>query len=100
MKTKVIKATVVECLKTTLEEMGFSHNDVSDSTRLVGKDAVLSSLGLVSLIVNIEQKLSDDFGLIVIIADERAMSQVKSPFRSVGSLSAYIEKLISEGDEL
>jgi acyl carrier protein len=62
----------------------------------VGKNAVISSLGLVSLIVNIEQTLGEDFGLTVVIADERAMSQEKSPFLTIGSLSEYVTLLIKE----
>lgn len=67
-----------------------------ESTRLIGRKGVLTSLELVTLIVNIEQTLSDDHNISVTIADERAMSQEKSPFRTVGSLAEYISLLIQE----
>jgi len=65
-------------------------------TRLIGKRGVLDSLGLVSLIVDVEQKIDDDYGLSLTIADDRAMSQEKSPFRTVGTLAEYISRLIQE----
>jgi acyl carrier protein len=50
----------------------------------------LDSLGLVTLILNIEDKLSEKFGLNITLADDRAMSQKNSPFRSTESLTEYI----------
>ena len=69
---------------------------VDESTRLIGQKSVLDSLALVTLIVNVEQKLMDDYDIAVTIADERAMSQEKSPFRTVESLSGYVFMLIKE----
>jgi acyl carrier protein len=96
MNKNEIEAIVLACLKNTLVEMDFPPCEINEATRLVGKNAVLSSLGLVSLIVGIEQTLGEDFGLAVVIADERAMSQEKSPFLTVGSLSEYVTLLIRE----
>jgi acyl carrier protein len=96
MEKNSIKAIVLECLKNTMEEMDLPQCGLNEPTRLVGKNAVLSSLGLVTLIVTIEQKLSEDYDLAVVIADERAMSQERSPFRTVDSLSDYISTLIEE----
>ena len=66
------------------------------STALIGRRSILDSLGLVSLIVTVEQKLSEAYGIIITIADERAMSQERSPFRTVGTLVDYIILLIKE----
>jgi acyl carrier protein len=70
--------------------------DIGTGTSLIGREAVLDSMGLVNLIVEIEQRLEEDYGVVVILADERAMSQKKSPFHSVGSLTDYICQLIQE----
>jgi len=91
---------VIESLNETLSEMDdFDQSDLpplNGNTRLVGRQALLSSLGLVSLIVDIEEKLVDEHEILVTIANERAMSQKKSPFRSVEMLTDYISLLISE----
>jgi acyl carrier protein len=67
-----------------------------ESTRLIGKSAVLDSMGLVTLIVDVEQQLEARYGVSIILADERAMSQARSPFASVGSLADYVCSLIEE----
>jgi len=63
---------------------------------LFGRNGNLDSLGLVNLIVAIEQNIEDEFGVSITIADERAMSQKHSPFRTIGSLTDYIEMLLKE----
>lgn len=68
---------------------------LGEETRLIGQGAILDSLGLVSLIVEVEQRLSDELGIDLILADERAMSQKRSPFRSIGALADYIYELIT-----
>ena len=58
--------------------------------------AALDSLALVSLIADLEARIEMDFGRSVVLADERALSQVRSPYRTVDSLAAYIETLLNE----
>jgi acyl carrier protein len=70
-------------------------DDLDEETRLLGKRSFLDSLGLVSLIVDIEQKLNENRGYEVTIADERAMSQERSPFLTVGTLADYVLKLVN-----
>jgi acyl carrier protein len=72
--------------------------EVSPETRLLGRSSKLDSLGLVNLIVSVEEKVSDTFGQEVTLADERAMSQERSPFRSVQSLAEYVYSLLNEKD--
>ena len=65
---------------------------------LFGNRETLDSLGIVHFIVAVEERLNDDLGLSVALADERAMSQKNSPFRSVASLSAYIAGLANQAN--
>lgn len=65
---------------------------------LYGTGGVLDSLGLVRFIVEMEAALEDEFGISVILASDRAMSQHRSPFLTVGSLATYIEQVIKEND--
>lgn len=53
----------------------------------------LDSLGLVALLVDIEDALRDD-GVEVELSDARAMSQRQSPFRDVPALVHYISGLV------
>jgi D-alanine--poly(phosphoribitol) ligase subunit 2 len=63
---------------------------------LFGDKAPLDSLGLVELIVLIEERLFDKTGTTVTLTDERAFSQKNSPFRTVNSLVTYIETILHE----
>lgn len=69
---------------------------INPDTRLFGKDAVLDSLSLVSVIVDVETALSETAGIEISLTDDRAMSQTQSPFSSVSTLTAYILHVLSE----
>lgn len=64
--------------------------------RLFGGVGVMDSLGIVMLIAEIEEQLQDELDVVITLADDRAMSQKTSPFRSVKTLVHYISKLINE----
>lgn len=66
---------------------------VPEAARLYGRQGVLDSLGLVSLLAAIEQALEEECGVQATLADERAFSQARSPFRTVSSLSEHIHEL-------
>ena len=66
----------------------------SETTSLYGSDSKLDSLGLINLIVSVEQIIEEVFDITITLADERAMSQKNSPFRTIGSLTNYIEILL------
>ena len=67
-------------------------------TRLFGGESTLDSLGLVNLIVAIEQRLDEDLGLALTLADEKALSRKASPFRSIDSLANYVLELVERPD--
>ncbi len=68
----------------------------STETRLYGAKSALDSISLVTLIADIEDRISTEFGKDIVLADERAMSQTRSPFGRVGTLVDYIEQLLAE----
>jgi acyl carrier protein len=72
---------------------------IGADTRLFGGDSPLDSTALVSLIIEVEQQVNETYGVDTVIADDRAMSQAHSPFRTVGSLADYIETLLMEPRE-
>ena len=66
-----------------------SRLEVAADAPVFGADSPLDSLGLVALLLDIEDGLRA-IGCDVVLGDERAMSQRRSPFRNVPSLVAYI----------
>jgi acyl carrier protein len=68
----------------------------NENTLIMGVDSPFDSIDLVSFIVALEQTLEDEWSISLTLADERAMSQVDSPFKSIGSIIDYIEVLKNE----
>jgi hypothetical protein len=68
---------------------------VSAEAPIFGPDSTLDSLGLIGLLLDIEEGLQD-IGCEVVLSDERAVSQKRSPFRSVPSLVSYVGTLARE----
>lgn len=95
--------SIVKMILNVVKDMGREDenidlmNIVKDSV-LYGKDGLLDSLGLVSLISELEELIEEEFTQELILADERAMSQKFSPFRSVQKLAEYIDKLLLENE--
>lgn len=62
------------------------HISRSGGTELLGTSSGVDSLELVNLIVTVEQKVGEQFGVAIALADESAMSFKRSPFRTVATL--------------
>ena len=68
--------------------------NAKETTLLFGRN--FDSMGIVLLTVEIEEQIFDKLGTAIVLADERAMSQKTSPFRSVRTLVTYIQILVEE----
>lgn len=65
---------------------------VEAATPILGDGSDLDSMAVVHLIVEVEGRLNERYGLDWILADERALSRRRSPFRTVGDLAAFIQE--------
>lgn len=66
---------------------------IASDTPLFGKQGHLDSMGLVALLIDIEDMLQDQ-DIHVSLSDERAMSAANSPFKNVSTLVAHIDTLL------
>lgn len=83
-------AMVVAAVNETVSTEGLELSSrVTAETRLFGQDGLLDSMALVSLVLALEQAIGDRFGKTIALADEKALSQKSSPYRSVGTLAEY-----------
>lgn len=94
-------AAALSVVKTALRDLLTQNGDdipepLDENVVLVGKDAVIDSIGIVSLIVEIEQLLETEHDVTVTLANDRAMSERNSPFRTVGILAAHVLSLSSQ----
>lgn len=87
---------VTSCLRDAVEQLGTPTPAITEDTVIVGEGAILDSIGVVSLIVDIEQRLEMDHGVSITLASERAMSQRSSPFRTAGVLTDHVCTTIAE----
>lgn len=85
----------IDELNTDLE--AGEHLSKTEETSIFGAGDSLDSLQLVNLITIIEQRLEDETGEFISLADEKAMSLEESPFKTVATLKAYIETLLNGG---
>lgn len=70
--------------------------DIGPDTLLFGKEARLDSLSLVSVIVDLETLVSDEFGASISLTDDKAINRTPVPFTSVATLKDYILEQIGE----
>ena len=97
MTFQKIEKIIVQTLQDLIESLSIKEVDkLNRETVLFGDRGILDSMGLVSLITDLEEKFEQESNVSIILADERAMSQKRSPFRTVSSLSEYIFGLIKE----
>ena len=81
-----------------ISELSILDKDITSTpdTKLFGNDGILDSMGLVNLVVSLEERIQEEYDVAITLADESAMSLSKSPFLTVASLAYYIEKLLRE----
>lgn len=96
--TKIeIEQNVIASFKQVITNSGKSYDGTVDmNTPIMGSESPFDSIDLVTFIVTLEQMIEDDWSISITLADDRAMSQTISPFKTIRTISDYIELLIKE----
>jgi acyl carrier protein len=90
MVVEELEKLVMQTAREIAVEQGIvAESELTRDARLFGEGGLLDSLALVSLVVAIEQAVADRYGKAVSLADEKALSQRNSPYRTVATLAAY-----------
>lgn len=89
MDKEEIKSIVIDAIQQINEEFDQS---LDIDSQLVGE---IDSIILVHFLINIEESLNQ-LGYNVIIANDKAFSQVNSPFKSIKTLIDYLEIIVNE----
>jgi hypothetical protein len=91
-----ILAVVLGALAAVNESRPTGERFVPDAdTPLLGHRAVLNSLELVTFILEVETRLVEQYGVHLTLADDRAFSQARSPFRRPTALAEYIAAAVA-----
>ncbi len=96
-----MKDQIINLILETLHEMNrsgefiYETDSIQGDTPLYGGiEGTLDSLGLVKLVVAVEQGIQDRLNITVNLADQRALSQTRTPFRSVNTLADHAVHVI------
>jgi acyl carrier protein len=97
-----MKKELVYLIITTLQQFDGQQqlkipDKLSEDTTLFGQGGILDSMGLVSVVVALEQAIEDKFNVNISLADAKAMSQKHSPYRTIGALADYAGGLMQGG---
>jgi acyl carrier protein len=98
MKTDTIITDVI--YPALAEVLNDSRIDASPhlrpDTSLFGQGSPLDSLGLVSLLAIVEERIQTSQKRDIVLASEEVFSRAHSPFRTVGALADYVVELLAE----
>ncbi len=72
------------------------HIDKSPDAMLYGKSSALESLDYVTLIMEVESQIKEEFGVEIILTDENLLSKQKSPLTTLRTLTEYLTGLLQE----
>ncbi|MTJ28992.1 MULTISPECIES: hypothetical protein [Aphanizomenonaceae] len=91
----VNREEVVKIIKKAFQEVGDKSNinlpeNIDEKMRILGGNSPFDSMHVVNIIVIIEEYIADTFDLNITLANEHTMSQGKSPFLSISTLTDYI----------
>lgn len=91
-----ITKIVLEALRELGEDLDIDELKAADeNSRLFGTKSALDSINLVNFIADVEECISDDFNIEIVLANQSAISRRNSPFRRASSCIDYIMELIA-----
>ena len=86
-----ISAAIIEAVASVRPDIGAA----SAQTILLGSGAILDSVGFITLLVELEQKLANSVDLSASFMNQETVDEAGHPFRTVGSLTDHIERLLA-----
>ena len=104
MDKQAIVDLMIGMLQQTLDahilDQGGEAVRASADLPLIGEDAAVSSMALVSYIADVESTLMENYNLTLTLVSERALSRKKSPFRTITALADYVFELVETPAEV
>jgi len=94
-----LREDILRLVQTAIDNVNAQCDDgvrleKTPDTDLLGSDQGVNSLTFVNLIVAIENEILNRLGKSVVLVDEDSMALQEQPFRTVGTLADYVEKII------
>ncbi len=89
-----IKKIILNCLEELRDDNELEF-EISENIKLLGSQGCLDSLDFVNLVVEIEERVSDELDKDISILNEKAFSRSNSPFLNIDTFSNYLEELVN-----
>ena len=86
-----VLAALIELAADTLPDRTIGADDT-----LLGPDAQMDSMELVSYVVDAQEAVFERWHKDIVLADERALSRSKSPFRTLEALAELVVERLGE----
>ena len=81
---------VISVVADYAKEINATIDKIDENTRLIGSSSEFDSSDLVQVIVEIEEKINQEYNTDITLTDEKAMSRTTSPFVNIGTLVTFI----------
>jgi D-alanine--poly(phosphoribitol) ligase subunit 2 len=95
MEIEKIKSCLWKAIDTVNQQSDEKHRVTHAPNALVfGPSGPLDSLGLLNLVFAIEEQIEKEWGVTIVLMDQRVMSQPNSPFESVDALAEHVGNLL------
>lgn len=96
-----MRSLILDIIRAALEHENAMRSEPirladGEATALYGARGQLDSMGLVSIIVDVEQGIERELGISLTLVSDAAMSARRSPFATIGSMADYVLALCSE----
>ena len=92
-----IEQIILKMLGDSVDEIELVVGSLSLDSVLLGENAVIDSLSLVNLIVDLEEEINDRTGVMISLTDDEAVFAEPSPYSSVKNLAHYVDHLLKKG---
>lgn len=98
MEKTALRSLIESVLRDVAETQGIQlpGGVLPDDFPLMGSRSTLDSMAFVMLTAGLEQRLSEQEDITITIVSEKAMSMRHSPFRTMGTMTEYVDGLIRE----
>ena len=98
LEVNILEDFLYPAIEEINELIGLTNNPLKKSpdTILFGSGSPLDSIGLVSFVVAVEDRIEDRTQKRIALATEKAMSKKTSPFRTIDALAEYIHERLQE----
>lgn len=88
------RSEIVRSVADAVADVAPQARTIAETTCLMGNDAILDSVGFVTFLVALEQKLGNEIDLSTAFISQGTVEESQNPFLTVGSLAAHIELLL------